>query len=170
MQQVVGAWQGIGDAEFCLQDANHVDAAERAHTIRRLRLRIQARPQLRFRGACQPRGLPGTRTILQRLEPTVAVAIDPVLHETPTAAELVSNLCRLEAAQGQEYAAIALTPPPITPGPCSPFENLRIVRITRFNIHPTASLPRRTKHARPETLAQYLTCAELRAKTNQIPY
>jgi len=31
-------------------------------------------------------------------------------------------------------------------------------------------LPRQAKHARPETLAQYLTCAELRAKTKRNAY
>lgn len=170
MQQVVDALQRVGHAKLVPEKAYDIDAPPRADPGSRRRFGVQPGTKLGFPPAGQAGRLARAGAILQSVEPAVAVAIDPVLHEPPTASQLVGDLRGLEALRGQKHAATTLALSAIPRAACAALQSRLIAQTPHDDIHAKTSNPRRRKRARERVLAQYLTCAELRARTKWCAY
>ncbi|GMU83728.1 MAG: hypothetical protein AMXMBFR47_35980 [Planctomycetota bacterium] len=112
----------------------------------------------------------GVTTLLQTVEPLIAIAVHPDLHEPPRPIQLGRNLRGGEALQSLEHHAPAVR---LLGAPLASHQLLQtgnIVGRTRHDLHKTSRPTPRDHYELLMSIAQYLTSAELRARINRDAY
>jgi hypothetical protein len=135
MQQVVYTVKGVLCPELRFENALKVFATKRANAIAAAGASLDAGLECGLVITPEFRWSTGARLLGEVGQPTVAIAVGPLLHKPPTAVEIACDLKRRLSVQREQDRPIPITLFGVALLSLKLLEDIQILRATKFDVH-----------------------------------
>jgi len=135
VQQVINAVKGVLGPELFLEDALKVFAAKRADAIAAAGSSLDAGLEYGLVIASEVSWRARSRLLGKVSQPSVAIAVGPLLYKPPTAPEVGCDLGRCLPVQREQDRPIPITLFGVAFLSLKLLEEIQILDATKFNVH-----------------------------------